>query len=114
MVFLPQHSLNWTTQISDAVTSYTVQHNKHTAYTILWIWESITTSCNCSPTRQVLEPSLKRHHQFTEQTAGTWTTQGHIQSHGLEEVRVWAGLELREYGRGDLDGRERCWEGFSL
>lgn len=62
---------------------------KHTAHTILWIWESITTSCICSPARQILEPSLKRHHQFTEHIAGTWPTQGHTQSYDLGESGSW-------------------------
>ena len=86
--FLPQHSLNWITQISDAVTTYTEQQIKHTARIILLIWENITISCHRSPARQILESLSKQHHQFTEHTAGTWPTQG-TQSHGLGRVRVY-------------------------
>jgi hypothetical protein len=87
--------------------------NKHTARTILLIWENITISCHRSPARQILGPLSKQHHQFTEHTAGTWPTQG-TQSHDLGRVRVYGILELRGHGRGDLNERERCWEGFSL
>src|SRR5271156_3872218 len=49
---------------------------------------STTTSCNRSPARQILEPSLKRHHQFTEHTAGTWPTQGMIKIRLLIDLYV--------------------------
>jgi hypothetical protein len=85
--------------------------NKHTARTILLIWENITISCHRSPARQILGPLSKQHHQFTEHTAGTWPT-GHtvtrLGSQGLRDFGVGG------YGRGDLDERERCWEVFSL
>ncbi len=56
-----------------------------------------------------LEPSLKRHHQFTEHIAGTWPKRGITQSRNLGKSRSSWFLKLREHGRPGLDDRERCW-----
>jgi hypothetical protein len=108
-VFLPQHSLNWIAQISDAVTSYTVQQNKHTARTILRIWENIITSCHRSPARQILEPLSKQHHQFTEHTARYLAHTGHTITRFRESgsTGFWScgGMEEATWTRENVVGK---------
>ena len=48
--------------------------------------------------------------QSTQQVLGTHRAHNHT----IWRVRVYGILNLRGYGRGDLDERERCWEGFPL